>query len=211
MRQRKRSDHVVCSKFFSMEGEVPTLDCGPSPGRNTCNKKGKEGDYCEPLAKNAFLKGDKELGKTSPGWSCQEETRTLPRAWDGGQVWWGGSWDQWPEGSCLAQVSPVVLCPTGAHEGAPQSFSSFLASLSHVTVAQNQHPRASKGDGREESLQMLPSWVCVAQGGGICGLPEITVYMSRTQDKRQTSMCFLWPHLSYLLEDLKKAPKINQI
>lgn len=129
----------------------------------------------------------------------------------GGRFGEGGSWDQWPEGSCLAQVSPVVLCPTGAHEGAPQSFSSFLASLSHVTVAQNQHPRASKGDGREESLQMLPSWVCVAQGGGICGLPEITVYMSRNQDKRQTSMCFLWPHLSYLLEDLKKAPKINQI
>lgn len=70
-----------------MEGEFPTLDCGPSPGRNTCSKKGKEGDYCEPFAKNAFLKGDKELGKTSPGWSCQEETRTSPRDWGGGQVW----------------------------------------------------------------------------------------------------------------------------
>ena len=70
MRQRERSDHAVCSKFFSMEGEFPTLDCGPLAGRNTCNKKGQERDYCEPLAKKAFLKGDKDLGKTSPGWSC---------------------------------------------------------------------------------------------------------------------------------------------
>ena len=58
---------------------------------------------------------------------------------------------------------------------------------------------------------MPPPWVCVAQREGICGLPGMTVYMSRDQDKRQTSMCSLWPHLSYLLEDLKKAPKINQI
>lgn len=70
MRQRERSDHAVCGKFFSMEGEFPTLDCGPLAGRNTCNKKGQEGDYCEPLAKKAFLKGDEDLGKTSPGWSC---------------------------------------------------------------------------------------------------------------------------------------------
>lgn len=130
----------------------------------------------------------------------------------GGQVWRGGEL-----GSVARRQPPGTVGQSngpGPHCGSWRSssvFLSFLTSPSHVTVAWNQHPRASKGDGRDESLQMPPPWVCVAQGEGIHGFPGMTVYMSRDQDKRQTSMCSLWPHLSYLLEDLKKAPKINQI
>lgn len=64
----------------------------------------------------------------------------------------------------------MLTCPTVAYQAALHSFSSFLASLSHVTVDWNQHLRAPRKYGREESLQMPSPWVWVAQREGICEL-----------------------------------------